>query len=147
MILQEKSMSCEFVLDMCRRNLALFDKQTTRGFRRNKFRALIAAQRPYKSTRRHFMTNLTRKKHADRGEIRGRRRRRRSSGSEGGLLTRRTSLAFSPDFRSLFPYAPLDAKVHNPTRVSGDCVNERWTTRAEEERSKKEKNEARWRVS
>ncbi len=81
--MQEKSMSCEFVLDMCRRNLALFDKQTTRGFRRNKFRALIAAQRPYKSTRRHFMTNLTRKKHADRVEIRGRRRRLRSSGSEG----------------------------------------------------------------
>jgi hypothetical protein len=128
-------MSCEFVLDMCRRNLAIFDKQTTRGFQRSKFRALIAAQRPYKSTRRHFMTNLTRKE------------KETSSGSEGGLLTRRTSLAFSPDFRSLFPYAPLDAKVHNPTRVSGDGVNERWTTRAEEERSKKEKNEARWRVS
>lgn len=54
-------MSCEFVLDMCRRKLAIFDKQTTRGFQRSKFRALIAAQRPYKSTRRHFMTNLTRK--------------------------------------------------------------------------------------
>ncbi len=140
-------MSGEFVLDICRRNLAIFDKQTTREFQRNKFRALIAAHRPYKSTRRHFMTNLTRKKHADRVEIRGRRRRRRSSGSEGGLLTRRMSLAFSPDFSSLFRYAPLDAKVHNPTRVSGDGVNERWTTRAKEERSKKEKNEARWRVS
>jgi hypothetical protein len=54
-------MSCEFVLEMCRRNLAIFEKQTTRGFQRSKFWALIAAQRPYKPTRRHFMTNLTRK--------------------------------------------------------------------------------------